>query len=67
MRGLAATAASRLMTGAAEAGWVVAGVLGADAEPACGAVLPGVACGAGFASSACFWLSARCFSICGTL
>ena len=66
MRGLASRAASRLITGAADAGWVVAVPAGAGTEPACG-VVPGVACGVGFCSSACRWVSARCFSICGTL
>ncbi len=70
-RGVAAIAVSRLTTGPAEAGWVAEGVLADGAGVplpgvVCG-VAPGVACCEGFASSACVWLCARCFSICGTL
>src|SRR5206468_7173044 len=73
MRGVAAIAASRDIT-TVEAD--VAGVLDDGAVFGCGVgLLPGVApgvagvagCVVGFCSSACFWVSARCFSICGTL
>src|ERR1700759_1953596 len=68
MRGVAAIAASRATMVVAEAGCFAAGAL-ADGVGvlACGVLLPGVACGVGFASSAWVCCRARCFSICGTL
>src|ERR1043166_7434143 len=67
MRGEAAIAVSRATTWVAEAGWFAVGALaGGVGVLACG-VVPGVACGAGFASSAWVCCRARCRSICGTL
>ena len=70
MRGVAAIAASRLMTGAAAPGWP-AGVVADGAEPGAGVepgvVEPGAVCGDGLASSVWAWVCARCRSICGTL
>ena len=68
-RGVAAIAASRLTIAARLAGRRGrcrrrAGLRRGAALPAWS---PGVACGEGLASSACVWVCARCFSICGTL
>ena len=47
-RGVAAIAVSRLTICAAAAGWLLAGALAdGGVEPACGVVLPGVACAVG--------------------